>query len=104
MEIVPLRNPPSKPQAQKIIRALVAEGKVKFHPHSHKGGRRKFISTLQVLNCLSKGQIDEEPTQNLSHKGWQTAVVGSAAGKYLRVVVCLRWEQNILVISNYFEK
>ncbi len=97
--VIPLKKAPTKPEAQKIIRKLVADGNVGFHPHS----KKRKISTLQVLNCLAKGYVDEEPTQNLSHKGWQTAVVCSNAGSNLRVVVCLRWEQNILVITNYFE-
>ena len=102
MEIIPLKKPPGKAEAQQTIRMMVAEGRVSFHPHSRRGKRGK-ISTVQVLNCLSKGRVDEEPTQNLSHKGWQTAVVGNTAGNYLRVVVCLRWSQDILIISNYYE-
>lgn len=102
MEIIPFKKPPSKPEAQTIIRKLAEEGKVEFHPHSHKGKRRK-ISSLQALNCLRTGFVDEEPTQNLSHMGWQTAVVGSAAGNYIRVVVCLRWAQNLLIVSKYYE-
>lgn len=99
MAIIPLNKSPSKPEAQKIIRALVAEGKVAFHPHS----KKHRITHMQVLNCLAKGMVDEEPTQNLSHKGWQTAVVGMTAGNYLRVVVCLRWKNDLLVITSYYE-
>lgn len=102
MTIIPLKSPPSRADAQAIIRKLADEGRISFHPHSRKGKRNK-ITTVQVLNCLSKGTVDEEPTQNLSHKGWQTAVVGRTAGNYLRVVVCLRWSQDILVITNYYE-
>ena len=101
-DIIPLMKPPSRPEAQKIIRELAIEGRISFHPHSRKGKRNK-ISTVQVMNCLCKGVVDEEPTQNLSHKGWQTAVVGSVAGNRLRVVICLRWSQNLLVITNYYE-
>jgi uncharacterized protein YjhX (UPF0386 family) len=99
MTIVPLKQAPGKSDAQKMVRELAAAGKIVFHPHS----RKRKITTVQVLNCLAKGFIDEEPTMNLSHKGWQTAVVGSNAGKYLRVVVCLRWSNDVLVITNYYE-
>lgn len=98
MDIVPLRELPSKHEARNIIRKLVSEGKVKFHLHTKK---RPEITTPQILNCLKKGEVVEEPTQNLSDKGWQTAVEGRAAGSFLRVVVCMRWSQDLLVITSY---
>lgn len=99
MNVVPMAKPPSKQEAQKLIRLLVMEGKVRFHPHKNK---RPQITHLQVLNCLSKGFVVEEPTQNLSHKGWMTAVKGHAAGDELKVVVCLRWKNDLLVITSYY--
>lgn len=97
--VIPLKRPPCKSDAQSIIRELTAAGKVIFHPHTRK---RAQITHMQVLNCLKTGSVDENPTQNLSHKGWSTAVVGRAAGEYLRVVVCMRWEQqDLLVVTAY---
>ena len=103
MTVVPMIKAPSKKEAQDIIRKLAAEGKVSFHPHAKLGKKKRKISTLQALNCLATGFVDEEPTQNLSHKGWSTAVVGRVAGVRLRVVVCLRWSQNLLVVTCYYE-
>jgi len=100
--VIPMMKPPNKREAQDIIRKLAAEGQVFFHPHIRKAKRRK-ITTLQILNCLKKGQVDEEPTQNFSHKGWQTAIVAQIAGARLRVVVCLRWSQDALVITAYYD-
>lgn len=96
-----MMKPPSRSEAQKIIRTLAEQGKIQWHPHAHGSMRKRKISALQVLNCLKKGTVDEEPTTNLSHKGWQTAVVGRAAGEWMRVVVCLRWKQDVLVITCY---
>lgn len=99
MNVVPLTKLPSSPEALKIIRKLRAEGKVAFHPHKNK---RPKITHLQVLKVLEVGYIVEEPTTNYSHKGWVTAVQGSAAGVELKVVVCLRWvKDDLLVITSY---
>lgn len=99
MDVIPLQKPPSKAEAQAIIRQMANEGRLLMHPHRRK---RASISNLQVINCLKKGMVQEDPVQNLTHKGWETAVVGKAGGDYLRVVVVLRWKQDLLVITAYY--
>jgi hypothetical protein len=69
MPVVPLRKPPSKQQAQQIIRALVAGGNVSLHPHCKLRQRQRSITFLQILNCLEKGYVDEDPYQSPGHKG-----------------------------------
>jgi hypothetical protein len=101
MTVIPLYKPPSRKQAETIIRALVREGRVELHPHCKLRQRRRAITYVQILNCLARGYVDEDPYQSPHHKGWETAVVGSAAGERLRIVVCLRWSQDVLVITCY---
>lgn len=103
MNIVPLMKAPSKSDAQKIIRQLISEGAVLFHPHARQRMKKRKISTLQILNCLETGHVDENPYQDLVHKGWTTAVVGNSAGVRLRIVICLQWSQKTLIVTCYFE-
>lgn len=101
MTVIPLRNPPSRQQAQKIIHALVEAGNVELHPHCKMRQKKRKITYPQILNCLAKGYVDEDPYQSPSHDGWETAVVGSSAGDRLKIVVCLRWSQDMLIITCY---
>ncbi len=103
MNIVPLTKSPTKKEAQAIIRKLVELDQVRFHPHALRRKRKRHISDMQILNCLLTGYVAEEPVQNLSHQGWETAVVGKVTGETLRVAVCIRWKQDVLVITCYFE-
>ena len=100
-EIVPLMHPPSKVEAQKIIRELVSQDKIRFHKHCKTRMRQRKVSSLQVLTILKKGRVNEEPSIDYGHKGWNTSVEGSAAGEWLKVAVNLQWSQNILVITCY---
>ena len=101
--VVPLMKPPSRKEAQGIIRNLVNSGKVSFHRHAKLRKRGRKITTVQITNCLLKGYVDEDPYPDLGHQGWGTAVSGRVAGDTIRVVVCLRWSQDALVITCYYE-
>jgi hypothetical protein len=101
MTVVPLHKPPSRKQAQIIIRKLAGEGKVHFDRHSNKRKKQRKISDVQILTCLSKGYVTEDPFVNYPRKGWETSVQGSAAGQQIKVVVCLRWKNDLLVVTVY---
>jgi hypothetical protein len=102
MTIIPIHKAPNKKRAQEIIRELAASGKVRLNTHSFKRGRQRKISMPQILNCLSIGYVVEEPVQSLTYKGWETAVVGTVAGETIKVAVCLRWSQDMVVITCYY--
>lgn len=101
MTIVPLHKPPNKKKAQEIIRELAAKGKVSLSAHARRQAKTRKISILQILNCLGAGYVVEEPFQTLTYQGWETAVVGTVAGEKLRIAVCMRWSQDMLVITCY---
>lgn len=101
MTVVPLHKPPSRKQAQDLIRGLAKEGKVRFDKHSSQRKKQRKISYVQIMKCLEIGVVIEDPFINYSRKGWETAVVGSTAGQELKVVVCLRWKNDILIITTY---
>lgn len=101
MTVVPLKKAPNKRQAEEIIRKLAAEGHVGFSVHARKRRRQRDITTVQVLNALKVGYVKDEPVQSLSYQGWETTVVGNVAGETLNIGVCLRWAQDLLVITCY---
>lgn len=98
-EIVPLKRIPNKKEAEAIIRKLAVEGKIGFHEHARKNMKKRKITTLQILKCLEKGTLLEEPFTSHSHKGYETSLERSVAGDWIKVVVCLRWSQDLLVIT-----
>lgn len=99
--VIPLKAPPSKKEAQEIIRAYAERGQIAFHPHAGLRKKQRKITTPQIINCLKKGYVCEDPHIDLGHKGWMTAVTGSVSGLNLRLAVCLRWKQDILVVTCY---
>jgi len=103
MNVVPINKCPTRKEAQNIIRRLVEDGQVRFDKHAQRRKRDRFISDMQILNCLATGWVDEDPVQNLSRQGWETAVRGKVTGETLRVAVCIRWKQDLLVVTCYFE-
>ena len=98
--VVPLSRVPSVPEAEKIIRHLVKEGKISFSKHARQRMRQREVTTPQILNCLSKGRITEPPFFSYENGGgYETRVERGTAGDWLRVVVCLKLSQNLLIIS-----
>jgi len=102
-KIVPIQNAPSRVEIKKIISTLVAEGRVKFHKHWYARKQFRKLTDIQAINCLKKGRVDEDPVMDLSHKGWKTALVDNTAGKRLRIVVCVQWTENALIITGYYD-
>lgn len=98
--IVPFSKVPTKQEALKIIKALVEADAVKFSKHALLRMRRRGVSTIQILNCLTKGSITEAPFFSYENGGgYETRVERGVAGDWLRVVVCLKISQNLLVVS-----
>lgn len=98
--IVPLTRAPSVPEAKKIIQTLVEDGRVKWRGHAKRRLKQREVTVEQVLQCLKCGAITEGPFfAHTNGGGYETRIEGSASGDWLRVVVCLRLDQNLAVIS-----
>lgn len=69
MSIVPLLKLPSRTEAESIIRELAAQGKISWSKHCKQRMKERDITTPQILNCLLKGKVTEEPFLNLAHGG-----------------------------------
>lgn len=101
--IVPLVKLPSKSEAERIIRQLVEQDKIQFSKHARRRKAQRGITTVQIINCLKTGRVIDNPVASLTYKGWETTVRGKVAGENLKVALCLRWSQDILVITAYYE-
>lgn len=98
--IIPLTKIPSTQEAEKIIRKLVAEGMVLLTKHCKERMLQRNIIMPQVLNCLAKGKISENPYRTLENGGgYLTSVEKGTAGDWLKVVVCMKLSQELLVIT-----
>ncbi len=102
MNIVPLHKTPSKVEAQQIVRELATKGLVFWSRHAKERIKERRISTQQVLICLAKGKVVDNPI--LANKkgnlgGYEIVIERLTAGDYLRVVVCLRLSQTALVVT-----
>ncbi len=98
--IIPLQKTPSSKEAEAIIRKLVTVGKISLSNHCKERMKERNITIQQVMICLSKGRVTENPF--LSHTnggGYETTVERTVAGDNLRIGVCLKFSQRILVIT-----
>lgn len=102
MEIVPLHKIPSKKEAEKIIRELTEKNKVLLSKHCKKRMRERGINIIQIINCLTKEKVTENPilaNKRGKSSGYEITVERLTAGDFLKVVVCLRFSQTALVVT-----
>jgi hypothetical protein len=102
MNIVPLHKIPSKIEAERILRELAAKGMVSLSKHARDRMAERKVNFQQVLACLAKGKITENPVlanKGGSEGGYEITVEKSTAGEYLRVGICLRFSQTAKVIT-----
>ena len=98
--VIPLLKIPSIPEAEKIIKELTAQGKISWSTHCKQRIKERGIIIPEIINCLAKGRVTETPFR--SHQnggGYETRVEKGTAGDWLRVVVCMKHSQTLLVIT-----
>lgn len=98
--VVSLQKIPTCLEAEKIIKKLVADGKISLSGHCKIRMKERDITIQQVITCLSKGKVTDEPF--LAHRqggGYETTVERVVAGDHLRIGVCLKFTQRLLVIT-----
>ena len=106
LKIIPgeyvLNKCPSRLEAERIIKELAENGAICWSAHCKKRMTERTITMPQILNCLIKGRVAEEPF--LSHTnggGYETAVEKGTAGEWLRVAVCIKFNKKLLVVTVY---
>jgi hypothetical protein len=98
--VVDFQKAPTCLEAEDIIRKLVAKGKFSLSKHCKDRMQERGITLQQVIACLSKGKVVDNPfLTNDKGGGYQTTVERTVAGDNLRIVVCMKFSQRILVIT-----
>ncbi len=102
MNVVPLCKVPSRAEAEKILKELTGHGMVSLSKHARERMAERKVNFQQVLTCLAKGKVTEEPVlanKGGSEAGYEITVERLVAGERLRVGVCLRFTQSAKVIT-----
>lgn len=100
--IVPFDKAPSRMEAEAIIRKLAVNGAISWSRHAKERMIERNIATPQIINCLIKGKVIEEPTLNYTNGGgYETAVEKYCAGDWLKVVVCIKFSERLLIVTVY---
>lgn len=98
--IVNINKTPSSEEAEKIIRRLTQNGQITWTGHCKKRMEEREITMPQIINCLLKGRVTEPPfLVNENGGGYETRVEKGTAGDWLRVVVCMRFDQRLAIIT-----
>lgn len=97
--VVPIMKAPTKKEAENIIKKFILEGKIRWTKHAKERMAERDISILEVRNALSKGKVIDEPYSSLTHSGWETAVERIFGVKSLKIGICLKFSQELLVIT-----
>jgi len=102
MEIVSPHKTPTRSEITLIIKELVSKGALAWSKHSKERMIERGITIPQILNCLAKGTVAEGPF--LSHRsggGYEVALEKGTAGEWLRVVVCVKFNEKLLIVTVY---
>lgn len=100
MVIVPLHKVPTRDEAKNIIRELAIGGNYCWSKHCKERMKERGITITQIVNCLVKGKVTEDPFLVYENGGgYETRVEKGAAGDWLRVVVCMQFNQTLLMIT-----
>ena len=99
-DIVNINKIPSNAEAEKIIRALVQNGQITWTGHCKQRMKEREITIPQIINCLLKGRVTEPPfLVNENGGGYETRVEKGTAGDWLRVAVCMRFDQKLAIVT-----
>lgn len=102
VHIVPIRM--SDSDALQIIKGCAADSaKVYFCEHARKQMQKRQITTKQVFECLSKGQI-YEPVHRDVRGDWKLTLEHAACATLVRVAVAIKYNnsgQRIVVITAF---
>ncbi len=75
---------------------------VSWSKHAKERMKQRDINMQQVLVCLAKGKVTEHPI--LANKkdnagGYDITIERFKAGDYLRIGVCLKFNQTALIVT-----
>lgn len=98
--VILFQKSPNATEAEKIIQELVQKGAISWSRHCKERMRERGITIQQVTNCLSKGRVTETPFLSQENGGgYETRMEKITAGEWLRVAVCIKFTQRLLIIT-----
>ena len=98
--IVPLQKIPTRLEAEEIIKKLAADGKISLSGHCKIRMKEREITMQQVITCLLKGKVTDNPFLTFEKGGgYETTVERTVAGDHLRIGVCLKFSQRLMIIT-----
>ena len=100
MSIVPHDKVPNRKEAQLIIKQLAAESKIAYTRHCKERMKERGVTTPEIINCLMKGSVTEDPWLNHQNGGgYETTMEKNTAGRRLKIAVCIKFDESLLVIT-----
>lgn len=99
MDVVAWKTFPTKQKAQSKIRELVERGCIRWSKQAKERMQQREVTMPQIINCLLKGSITELTYSYRAGGGYEARIERVTAGDMLRVVVCLKWNEELLIIT-----
>ncbi|GEM_PF-4180336 len=100
MPIVPHDKAPTCKEAGVIIKRLTEDSRIIYSTHSKIRMKERDITTPEIINCLLKGRVTEEPYLTYNNGGgYETTLEKNIAGRQLRIVVCIKFDESLLLIT-----
>jgi hypothetical protein len=92
-------------KAREILREAAKDSaRVFFSQHAEQRMAKRKITRIQILRCLSNGQIKEGPARGIKGS-WEVAIESSSAGDVLHVQAALEQDKNgnyVVIITAYY--
>lgn len=58
---IPHDRPPTRKEAELIIRQLVDSSRIEYSKHCKEKMKEREVTIPEIINCLSKGRVTEDP-------------------------------------------
>jgi len=98
-DIVKLTARLSAKDVKELIRELAKNGEISLSSHARDRMKERGITMMQVLNCLSKGEFLEVAYSHDYGGGYIASLRRMVAGERIKVVVSLKLNKKLLVIT-----
>ncbi len=94
----------SAASAKKLVNEIAENSEnVFFTKHARVRMKERRITSTQVLECLKKGSVIEEPVFDAGYDSWEIKFECLVSGDVVRVVAALKKEKKgyVVVVTTY---
>ena len=97
----------SRPAALRLVHEIAQDSsRVILTTHAKRRMRERRITLPQVISCLLKGQLTEDPSMD-AYGNWVCSLRWRHAGDYLRVAAAIKQDSNtgkkVVIITVMYE-